>query len=222
MGKFKKLSAAITLGAIAALTSAAPSLAQNNQLSAAPELKHRLTPDEMTQILTILGFTVGLDSQTADMIILSATADDGVFYTGMRDCKDGACSLIEFFGFANGAGVTLGQVNQLNLERTVGATLGLMNDGSVLIARKVYMHGGLTVEHFGFNFGLFVTDLDMTAAAIKPGAKATVSFRKPVTSTAPFKFDTIKAVKNPIINSTGANAPEFMTPQVAEALKLGQ
>ena len=140
----------------------------------------------------------------------------------MRQCNgpgiSALCQLVEPFGYFNGSGVTLAQINEFNLTKANASLAGLIPDGRGLVASKIWLNQGVTAANFGFRVGLFFMDVDLMLNAINPGTLASVSYDGEAVSGGGLasvsyqKSDDIDWK----VNSVGHNAPEFMNDSIRD------
>lgn len=167
------------LAAAAAALFISPTLAQNAMQTPGGVLT-TVTSDYVVNLLVNSGIAaqyVGYEDKTH---FIEVKNDSFVAYVGLRGC-DGAtraarCTLIQPYAIFTIAGLTLSQVNQLNLQSFDLALVMLHPNDSALVAAKIYVDGGVAETNLRNNFGRFFLDVTRFTDAVKPGAVAEVSF----------------------------------------------
>ncbi len=124
----------------------------------------------------------------------------------------------------NGAGVTLAQINDFNLNASRIAVAGLMPDGKGLLGSKIYLQGGLSENSLRFQIGLSLIDVTTILEGIKPGAIAQVSFKTSDARGAAGDLSASFGLSFPDdltlkVNPVGANAPAVMTDGIRSLLQ---
>ena len=201
---------------IAALGAALSSAQAQNQLFADNTIS-AISPEEVAQIFIDFGYAATVQTVENNDPIIEVMQTGGRFYVSMRQCNEGECQLVQPYGLFNGQGVTLNQLNAINLNKLNVANTMLLDNGAGIIADKFYLQSGTTVENLKFNLGLFTQDLNIVVNAIQPGAVATISFPRKNKNTQEPGFPE-SLLKNATINAIGVEAPNFMTPALAKHL----
>ena len=168
----------------------------------------------------------GLDARRAGRSETSEYVDvevpeGGVFSIALRVCDNGAerrCKMAQPYANFSGAGVTLGLINQLLIDKFV-VGYGILNDpSSTTIASKIIFAGGVTEQNLVEELALYLYDLESFAAAVEPGALTQVDFKSAQAS--PFGgLETSGGEDFPAgrrRNDVGANAPKFLVGEWAE------
>ncbi len=219
--------AALVWAAVLGVTGAS---AQNQQFSTSPAMMTSVSPAELIAILTEVEFNASYKGESGGSHIIEVNEDGAFVYFSLEICEGAGltarCGLLQPFGFFDATGVTFGQVNDFNLERSKISMAGLLGEGEGIIATKIYTGAGVSQDHLTMSMGLFFMDLDTIIAAIYPGAAAQVSY-KPAAQTS--KISNIGAgaglapVRAPegdwAINSVGVNAPTFMTERLRQIVE---
>ena len=220
----------------ALMLTAFPALSQSNQLGSEPS---PLVYD--VSVNGILGYIQASEMQgrfvnemedgSGVSKIVEASSNGGSFYFALRECDgpgaNARCELVEPFGYFNAAGVTLSQTNSFNMEtaRVSLAGLSTQNRNQGIIGSKIWLNHGITAEHFGFRVALFVQDIDRLLNAIRPGTLATVKYDADNSdisnSSGLVARDDIREKSDIefVVNKVGADAPNFLTEPVLEAIK---
>lgn len=198
--------------------------AQNLQLSQSQTISDSISVTEMTEFLQLVGFQTKppqeFDADQDSIKIIEAELDGGIFYFALRECSGpgvaAQCQLLESFGYFNGSGVTLSQVNTFNLTKSATSTAGLIPDGRGIISSKIRFAGGITPDNFGLLLALFFVDIDVMLNAISPGTLASVNFEATPhnghgLAANDFRQSADIAWK---VNSVGHNAPDFMNDNI--------
>ncbi len=214
-GRTAERLAAMGLG-LAALFSTAS--AQNQQLARKEaDPVSAMTADDLATIFQSVGYSAVASVDEAGAPVIEVTAPGaGTFYVLMRDCAAGSCRFVQPYGIFSGDGVTLGQLNEINLTMLQSGSAMLLPDGDGIIGARIFLNGGISAENLRFQLGVFIQDVDRLVAAIEPGSIATVSYSK--TDNVGFKSEPAVAPRaGDVVNQVGANAPRFMT-EAARAL----
>jgi hypothetical protein len=209
------------LGALAAAAGAAS--AQNNQLSAQSAVVQSVSANDMIAILQSAGLQAALVHEDGDGTkTIEAAAEGSTVYVALRACAGAGaaapCALVQPFGFFNGQGVTLGQVNEFNINVSGISTAGLLNDNRGVMAMKMYLNGGVSAENLFYSLAVFFSDISRLLGAIKPGVVAQISY-EPTAAAAGAGVDLPAGDYR--VNATGAAAAGLMTPQIRAALETG-
>ncbi|MEL7489777.1 MAG: YbjN domain-containing protein [Pseudomonadota bacterium] len=202
-------------GIVLLMASASAANAQNRLFT--QNIITAISAEDVAQIFTSFGYTANVVSTEGEEPIVEVMQTNGRFYVAMRQCADGVCQLVQPYGLFNGQGVTLSQLNEINLNRLNIANTMLLDDGAGIIANKVYLQSGASVENLKFNLGLFIQDLNVLVNAIQPGAVATISLpiEKNLARTHGLPPYLLKGAS---VNAVGVDAPNFITPALAKHL----
>ena len=206
---------------------AMPASAQNMQLAQNPTVITTMTIAELNEMLSRNGLTGTFEGEYEDgekiSKMISAANGDATVYFSLRECEGvsetAPCSLVEAFTYFTGAGLTLSHVNAFNLEESRASIAGLLDDGQGIIATKIWLHHGVTIENLEFNIGLFFFDTDLLLANIQPGALASTDFSTTRTAAAGFADPGGALDLEWRVNAVGRNAPRFVTEEIRRNLK---
>jgi hypothetical protein len=178
----------------------------------------------MIAILQGLGLSATLKAEDKNNIkYIEATLNGGVSYFALRGCTGpgpaARCDLIDSFGYFDGSGVTLDQINTVNQSKTALSTLSLDRDGDGIVSAKHFLTHGITAKHLGYRIALFYYDIDIVLGTFKPGVIAQVSHRSAVGSpgeASAAQSPTAKGFKT--VNAIGREDLVFATGAVLELL----
>ena len=156
-------------------------MAQNQMSANQASLISSVSPDELVNVLQSGQFNAQYLEEDNGTHIVELNNNGAIVYFALRECTGAGaqarCGVLQPFGFFNASGVTFGQINEYNLNRSRFSYAGLMNDGRGVVATKVYLQAGVSELHLVFSLGLYFLDLDTLLTAIQPGAIAGVSFQ---------------------------------------------
>ncbi len=210
--------------ALAAVSCFGPAYAQNKMPSTAPATIETTAAAEMIALFTKVGFTAvekPVDDPT-DRAVEVRTPEGLVWYIILRGCNtSGRCGVVQPFIQFDGAGVTLNQANQFNLNSARLATLMLMDADTILLGCKLYLAGGVARANLETELGVFLADIASLGESVLPGAKATVSFR-PTGRDAGFRLldSDDFGIAHAVVNALGKHAPQ-LPPDAAYRLMSG-
>lgn len=206
--------------AIAIFSVVSTAQAQNTQLQQTVPIINKLTPSGMAMIYQAMGFTTEMNEDGGVTYIkVAAPNGAGVFYTAMRDCDLSGCELVQPYGFFRAQGVTLSQLNNLHLEALGVATLVLMPEGRGMAATKIYLQGGISLDNFGFQLGVFIGDLDKVVASIRPGTLASIDVNNESATEGGVLMASVAGwPEGAAVNNVGANAADLVTTGVEKIL----
>lgn len=204
---------------------ASGALAQNQLSPAENQIVTSVSPGELVLILQSGDLNARYMGEDGGSHTVEVNQSGSVVYFALRDCagigQQARCALVQPFGFFDAAGVTLSQINDFNLNRSLFSYSALTNDSRGIVATKIYMQAGVSSQHLLFSLGLYFLDLDTLLSAIIPGSIAEISYDAADRKVgAASKLSNAKAISDLSAfvadrerfrtNRTGENAPSFL------------
>ena len=197
------------------------------------QLIEKVSVNDVTALMETGGFSsqfLGEDAQGVKTV-LSTNEQGGAVYFALRACDgtgaNAGCNIVQPYGLFASDGITYAQLNNFNINRSQISLSGLLDDGSGIVAAKIYVVGGITVENFLTSLGLFLRDIEILTSSITPGTLAQVNY--PGTSDTDLQSDGIAfqgelfraTTDNPSewrLNPVGRKAPKFLTEKIKALL----
>jgi len=208
--------------ALAALFLAAPAYAQNAMGGAG--VITSISPNELLGDLVGLGIPAKYMGADNGVHYIEISEDGAVVYIAFLDCTAGGpearCGLVQPYGYFATDGVTVAHLNAFHVGGTTITFAMLMNDGSGMIASRIFLQGGVTESHILFQLSLYFDDVASWVEGISPGSVASVSFDGKAGPLAGQKF---LAAHKPdgeawTVNQLGANAPRAAMDKIRNSL----
>jgi hypothetical protein len=165
------------IAAAAFALGAGPAAAQNTLSAGAIGA---LTPDEVIRLFASAGAVAEYAGYENETHFVRTNVENLVSYVGLRSCDSAArsarCKLLQPYAMFSSPGLTLAQVNELNLGAMNISTVMLHPDQSAMVGAKFNLDGGVNEANIRNNLATFFADIVAFAGGVSPGTAAQVRF----------------------------------------------